>query len=495
MLDLPRCKASLPAIINRSLIFALSSAMLPALMVFGQRVSAQRETITIAGTVRDAAGAPIDRASVILESKGQSVAELETSSDGNFTFLIPAVGSYRLKVQKAGFHGATAEQLLISPGERKHLDLVLERLAARQGSSSKASVGSAETIEFDEKPNFTIAGITDWSGAGGHGSDTSLRTSETLARETRSLQDQRTSAAKPSLPSEATADLVRARERVQQLLAKEERADLHRQLGDLDEQLNDPLAAVREYERAVALEPSEQNYFDWGTELLLHKGVQPAVEVFSKGAAAHPVSARMLAGLGAALYAAGSYDEAARKVCEAADRSPIDSAPYFFLGRMQKAATGPLPCVEQKLATFVQLQPANALAHYYYALAIWKRDRGASKDSADSDGIENILRRAVTLDPNLGEAHLQLGILYSERGNTEQAIAAYRRAIEANPNLGDVHYRLGQTYQKIGEQSKAQREFQLYDEFQKADAAEVERQRRDLRQFMVVLKEQPALHQ
>jgi tetratricopeptide (TPR) repeat protein len=489
MLDLPRCTARLPAIINQSLIIALSTAMLPAVMVFGQSASPRPETITIAGTVRDGAGAPLDRASVTLESKGQSVAELKTNSDGNFTFSIPAAGPYSLKVQKAGFHSATAEQLLISPGERKHLDLVLERLAARQGNSSKASVGSAETIEFDEKPNFTIAGITDWNGAGGHGSDTSLRTSETLARETRSLQVERTSAAKPSMQSQATADPVRAREQVQRLLAKEDRADLHRQLGDLDEQLNDPLAAVREYERAVALEPSEQNYFDWGTELLLHKGVQPAVEVFSKGAAAHPSSARMLAGLGAALYAVGSYDEAARKVCEAVDRNPMDSAPYFFLGRMQKAATGPLPSVEQKLATFVQLQPANALAHYYYALAIWKGERGASKDSAGSDRVESILQRAVTLDPNLSEAHLQLGILYWQRGNTELAIAAYRRAIEANPSLADAHYRLAQTYKKIGEQSQAQREFQLYDECQKADAAEVERQRRELRQFMVVLKE------
>ena len=365
MLDLQGCKARLPAIINGSLIFALSSAMLPVLMVFGQGASAQQATITIAGTVRDAAGAPIDGASVILESEGQSVAELKTSSNGNFTFSIPAAGSYSVKAQKTGFHSATAEQLLFSRGERKHLDLVLERLAAGQVSSSKASVGSAEAIQFDEKPNFTIAGITDWSGAGGHGSDTSLRTSETLARETRSLQDRRTGAAKPSMQSEATADPARARERVQQLLAKEDRADLHRQLGDLDEQLNDPLAAVREYERAVSLEPSEENYFSWGTELLLHKGVQPAVEVFTRGTAAHPDSARMLAGLGAALYASGSYEEAARKLCAAADRNPADYAPYLFMGQMQKAVAAPLPCVEQRLARFVQLQPDNAVARYY----------------------------------------------------------------------------------------------------------------------------------
>ena len=493
MLDLQGCKARLPAIINGSLIFALSSAMLPVLMVFGQGASAQQATITIAGTVRDAAGAPIDGASVILESEGQSVAELKTSSNGNFTFSIPAAGSYSVKAQKTGFHSATAEQLLFSRGERKHLDLVLERLAAGQVSSSKASVGSAEAIQFDEKPNFTIAGITDWSGAGGHGSDTSLRTSETLARETRSLQDRRTGAAKPSMQSEATADPARARERVQQLLAKEDRADLHRQLGDLDEQLNDPLAAVREYERAVSLEPSEENYFSWGTELLLHKGVQPAVEVFTRGTAAHPDSARMLAGLGAALYASGSYEEAARKLCAAADRNPADYAPYLFMGQMQKAVAAPLPCVEQRLARFVQLQPDNAVARYYYALALWKRDRGASKNSVEFDRIEGMLQKAAAIDPKFGEAHLQLGILYSERGNAERAITAYQTAIEANPNLSEAHYRLAQAYKRIGEQSKAQDEFRLYEQIEKTEAAEIEHQRRELRQFLVVLKEQPAV--
>jgi tetratricopeptide (TPR) repeat protein len=488
MVHLPHRAPSMSATIIWSLIFVFSIWMLQT--AFAQSAFAGQDVITIAGTVRDVTGAPVDGASVILESKGQSIAELKTGSDGTFTFSLPLAGSYSVKAQRPGFHTAT-KPLPLSREERKRLDFVLEKLGSGQGSSSKTSTtASAGAIEFDEKPNFTIAGITDWSGAGGHGSDTTLRTSETLARETRSLQGENT--AKTS--DEIAADPVKAREQVQQLLAKGDRADLRRRLGDLDERLNDPLAAAREYERAVSLEPSEENYFAWGTELLLHKGVQPAVEVFSNGATTHPDSARMLAGLGAALYAAGSYDEAAQKLCEAADRNPADSAPYLFMGKMQKAAVRPLACVEQKLAHFVQLRPANALAQYYYGLALWKRERSVAKGSADFSQAEGALEKAVQIDPKLGEAHLQLGILYLERGNTQKAITAYQRAIEAKPDFGEAHYRLAQAYKKTGDESKARDEFQLYEQIERADAAAIERQRRELRQFLVVLKEPAAVH-
>ncbi len=65
-----------------------------------------------------------------------------------------------------------------------------------------------------------------------------------------------------------------AREEVRKVLAKADDAEGHRLLGELDERLNEPLEAVREYEKAARMDPSEQNYFEWGTELLLHKAAE-----------------------------------------------------------------------------------------------------------------------------------------------------------------------------------------------------------------------------
>src|SRR5215471_2036656 len=122
-----------------------------------------------------------------------------------------------------------------------------------------------------------------------------------------------------ALAYKETGDFSRAREHVQKMLMHDDNADLHRFAGDLDEAMGDSLSAVHEYEQAAHLDPSEQSYFTWGSELLLHRAVWPAAEVFKKGAEDHPQSARMLAALGAALFASALYDEAALRLCDASD--------------------------------------------------------------------------------------------------------------------------------------------------------------------------------
>jgi len=524
----------------------------------------QHSAISVEGTVRNSLGDPIAGASVLIEEKGRSTPVVTiTKADGTFVLLVPHAGVFTVKAQKTGWRDAVRDGLVLSAIEKKQVNLVLETMgvfSAAPPISSQSSPSYPEAMEFKDKPNFTVAGITDWTAAGGHGADTNLRTSEALAKETLVLKSadseknssgtaearvmsietkesesklraaliespgsfetnyqlgefyfrsERYREAIPLLEAaykinpgsqantydlalayKANGDIARAREQVRKMLAHDDKAEFHHFLGDIEEQSGDPLAAVREYEQAARLDPSEQNYFAWGTELLIHRAVRPAVEVFTKGAGLHPKSARMLAGLGAALYASGSYDEAARRLCDASDLTPADPGPYLFLGKMEKTAPTPLPCVEQKLAKFVRDQPGNALAHYYYAMSLWKRERG-SQNPAGLQQAQASLERAVTLDPKLGEAYVQLGILYFEQGNFEQAIGTYNKAIEATPDLEEAHYRLALAYKRIGEQAKAQQEFRLSEQIEKTEAATIERQRRELRQFLVVLKDQP----
>ena len=60
-----------------------------------------------------------------------------------------------------------------------------------------------------------------------------------------------------------------------------------------------------------------------------------------------------------------------------------------------------------------------------------------------------------------------------------------------DPSDDEAHYRLGLAYKKTGADAKAQHEFEEYKELDKIEAATIERQRRDLRQFVFVLKDQP----
>jgi tetratricopeptide (TPR) repeat protein len=194
--------------------------------------------------------------------------------------------------------------------------------------------------------------------------------------------------------------------------------------------------------------------------------------------------------LGTSLFAGAVYDDAARSLCDASDLDPANPEPYIFMGKVEMAAPTPLPCVEAKLARFAQEKPDNSLANYLYAMAIWKRQELYVNKPATPQ-VEDLLSKAVSLDPKCFDGYLQLGILAASQHDYEKAIRLYTKAIEVEPQLGEAHYRLGVAYDRLGQREKAEQEFQLHDEIEKRQAAAIERERRDVKQFVVVLG-QPA---
>jgi Tfp pilus assembly protein PilF len=191
----------------------------------------------------------------------------------------------------------------------------------------------------------------------------------------------------------------------------------------------------------------------------------------------------MLAGLGAALYAHGSYEDGAQRVCDASDLNPSDPQPYLFLGKMEQGSPRPLPCVKEKLARFAHDQHDNAWASYYYAISLLKPDDGAQSKEA-----ERLLENAVRLNPKFASAYLQLGVLKSNGGDWQSAKESYERAAASDPMLPDPHFRLAQVYKRLGDERKASEELQIFESLKKSDAASVEQQRREIRQFVVVMK-------
>jgi tetratricopeptide (TPR) repeat protein len=343
--------------------------------------------------------------------------------------------------------------------------------------------------EFYDEPKFTVAGVTEAANPGGHGSDTVLRNTETLTRETVLLKRESPATSQPASFSAATERSLR--EAVEHDPGN---AGLHHSLADVEDKLGNPLGAVREYQRAAELDPNEPNLFDWGADLLLHRALEPATEVFAKGNRLFPRSVRILVGLGVSWYARGSYDQAAQRLCEASDLNPDDPNPYLFLGKMLIADAAQSEGSVERLARFARLQPDNALANYYYALGLWKQRTGLEEVS-DLAQVESLLQKAVRLDPKLGVGYLQLGILYSDRQDFPKAISAYQEAITADPQLAEAHYRLAQVYMRTGEKLKAQQELQLYDQISKKKEEEVERERREIQQFVYTLRDRTSAAQ
>ena len=282
--------------------------------------------------------------------------------------------------------------------------------------------------------------------------------------------------------------LLTGQEKAAQEGSQEREAELHQLLGEVEEKLGNPLEAVREYQRAAELDPSEPNLFDWGADLLLHRAIEPAIEVFTKGNRLFPRSVRMLVGLGVAWYARGAYDLAAQRLCEASDLNPDDTTAYLFMGKMQSIVITQSTCMAERLGRFATLQPDNPLANYYYALSLSRRD--TAQDAIHLAQVESLLEKAVHLDPKLGAAYLQLGILAADREDFANAIVDYQKAIVANPEIEQAHYRLAEAYRRTGESSRAQAELQVYEQLSRKRAAEQERERREIQEFVYTLRPQ-----
>jgi tetratricopeptide (TPR) repeat protein len=274
-----------------------------------------------------------------------------------------------------------------------------------------------------------------------------------------------------------------ARLLVQDLLQQKNTAELHNLLGQIEEKDGKYLAAVNEFELAAHQDPTEGNLFDWASELLMHRTLEPAIEIFRQSAVRYPNSPRVAIGLGIALYSRGNYDEAVKSLLRAADLSPSDPRCYFFLSKAYDSTPNHADEVIQRFSRFAQLQPDNARAFYYYAMSLWK-GRRAQDPGLDLHQIESLLQKASRLDPKLAEAPLQLGNLYSDQTQYAQSIPEYVKALEINPDLADAHYRLGQAYVHTGAKDKAQEQFQVYQTLRAQHMADLDKQIADIRQFV-----------
>jgi tetratricopeptide (TPR) repeat protein len=277
----------------------------------------------------------------------------------------------------------------------------------------------------------------------------------------------------------------------QDLLARRNIAELHNLLAEIEEKNQNFIAAEHEYESAAHMDPSESNLFDWASELLLHRTLDPAVDVFRNATERYPKSPRLAIGLGMALYSRGNYDDAVKALLHAADLNPADPNCYYFLSRAYDSSPGQADEVIQRFRHFMDLQPANAKAPYYYAMSMWK-GRRAQDASIHFQQIEALLKKSIELDPKFAEPRLQLGNLYSDQRKYELAIPLYERALVLNPDLADAHYRLGQAYVHVGKKDEAQQQLAVYQKLRSEHLADLDRQRAEVRQFVYSEKKSDA---
>ncbi len=142
--------------------------VLAVVLAFGTLpLFAQFDTGTIAGTVNDASGAVVSRASVKVTNVGTAIQKtLTTDTSGNFVASALPFGTYIVSVQASGFTETKSQQIMLNVGATVHVNLTLAVAASQQTvqvtgtltTVDTSSSTSGTTLDTNQIANLPING-------------------------------------------------------------------------------------------------------------------------------------------------------------------------------------------------------------------------------------------------------------------------------------------------------------------------------------------------
>ncbi len=163
------------ASLSKTFRIAVAICSLASVAVFSSAAQTQSKdnaSGTVLGTVRDSQKHPMPAAIVRLRvTGGTQTATATTGPDGAYLFPSLKQGTYTVRAEISGYDDAAVAAFLLKPGETKQIDLEF-------GPLRSAKPQNPPQPEFFDEPQFTVAGVSDTTNFGGHGSDTVVRTTE-----------------------------------------------------------------------------------------------------------------------------------------------------------------------------------------------------------------------------------------------------------------------------------------------------------------------------
>src|SRR5271169_1638620 len=125
--------------------FYLAVLILPFLLSF--LVHAAEVTATISGTVNDATGAVVPKATVTLTNKATNGSRtVLTDSGGSYLFTLVGIGTYRVTVEQTGFRKYVRDGIVLNVNQNAKLDVALQVGASEQVVEVTGDVTQVDTL-------------------------------------------------------------------------------------------------------------------------------------------------------------------------------------------------------------------------------------------------------------------------------------------------------------------------------------------------------------
>jgi len=241
-------------------------------------------------------------------------------------------------------------------------------------------------------------------------------------------------------------------------------------IGEADEQAKDFAGAGRHFIQAVDLEPSEENVWLLGEELLRHWTFSAAAIEFEAASAKFPGSKRMRLGLGAAYFGDAKYAKAVPVFASLLEDDPDNATYARMLGLSCTTVMGDDRPRCATLVHYAQSHPADAHAAAYAAISLL-----AQKDSQEQRPlVRKLLEAAIAADPRIPEAQCKMGTFLQDDGMWKESIPYLERAVKLKPDFVQAHYHLSIAYWRTGRKQDAEAEMELQKKFAKQEQADLD---------------------
>jgi tetratricopeptide (TPR) repeat protein len=196
------------------------------------------------------------------------------------------------------------------------------------------------------------------------------------------------------------------------------------------------------------------SFADDAAKLFLEGKLKNSIEAYQQAIRLAPTNSDLYVAVSRVQIFAHDYQGALENAQNAVlrSKSAIAYAVYaealYWLEKNQGGTT--FTEANKQLQKSLSLDPNLALAHAYYAEMLMDMDSTANWRTASAEA-----RTAITLSPNLMEAHRAMAYMYYLTGNYSEALGEYQKAIASLGKLADLWIPLGDCYQGITDPANA----------------------------------------
>ena len=239
-----------------------------------------------------------------------------------------------------------------------------------------------------------------------------------------------------------------ASELLQQLVVRHSRPEAHDLLAACYEELNETGKASRAYEKAIELDPTNEDYYlRWGQLAMNLMAYEVGIKNLLVAMQRLPNSYRIRLLLGRFYESHGESSEAEKSFREAISLDSHYALSWALLA-MFFHHRGKDPKALQTIQAAISENPKAYLLPYVNALIL---TRSPEKGERLTEKIEALLKRSITMNPNFIQSRYLLGRMYLDKGEVQASGRELEKAQELNPSHYGTNRLLFRVYRELGE--------------------------------------------